>query len=407
MAQRIVGYSADKISRDADVLPATLLTQGAQLLTTRYDGRSLENAEAAERPGVIEALFCVRANLVDAVWVPDWHHMRGASTRAVVCVETWQAGGEIFVGTEHVTPDHLAALVGGELVEHTCAATALMHELSPRRTSRLGGSRDDLSMSASESSLARLAHKLHNEFRLPLQDVAEILNHAGLIPPQVPRLSTSRISTTLSDFQDELYSSTPEQASNVFGDLGRLLFAIGDDTDATRAAAAAYNAGLAEPRNMTGAVLPTWQGITAALEAARVLGCLDTVFVGETELFKNPLVREIAEVWLRESGVKLAWQTQGVEHDNGIPADMREVTAEGVRLFLKLRMHDRETITEYRRSDDFARSLAFADREAGESLRATARLMDAEAVPLRRNTSGASWSASAVRHLLEEKSGRR
>src|SRR5665647_623043 len=96
------GATTPTAQRERTVAQKWATANDGQILLSRRDGESLGSLDS--RNGLHQALFCLRANLANVLWLPRWGVLGDVATQELVCAHVWAGGGEMVVGEEAI--DH-------------------------------------------------------------------------------------------------------------------------------------------------------------------------------------------------------------------------------------------------------------------------------------------------------------
>jgi hypothetical protein len=412
MSPRVIDYrcaTAPHHARRRLTLPQCLAERDAVLLLTRIDGQALAGKPAAERPGLIDTLWLLRADLADAVWVQSWADLGDKVTQAVVFAQLRQARGNLVVADEYVTDEAAAARFGADLLGQAKAAAELRQQISPLVKGE--GSLDhpgDLGIWDTALEHARLAHRLKHTSRLDGKTIAEVLNRADYTATSRTGGFTGRmVSQLLADFDDELRVSGPDPIRLDMG-TGPMLMVVSDDEPTALEALARHFAetGHSELPQRTQVVSALPRQRAALLEVARRCDLVDTVFIGADAMADDPLVLAVAISWLRQTGAVVIGATDAVDSGGYWDSELGRAMKAGTALFFRLRLYDTATVIEHSQTLDHAVREAHRLKATGLSYRAIGRELDKLGIPLRRPTHGGQWSVSAVHELLKEEENR-
>ncbi|MFJ5220308.1 hypothetical protein ACIP98_37185 [Streptomyces sp. NPDC088354] len=382
----------------------------------RAEAVSLRSAGAGDRPALHEALFCVRADLVEAVKVPGWGHLGDHVTRALVSDEVSSAGKSLVVAGETVVPGRdmpVENRVVQEWVQETCAAR---RELMPRR---IAGLREDMVFGdgRSRNELVRLAHKLHVGFCLTLSDTAEALSDAGYYWQSSRgdhELSKQIIQRRVNDEELYLYADHPPlEVDGVQRRRGGRPDPLPDLDCMAVLGLDEQGAGMAKAQDLAAQCQHTWamyytvdtgrQHLRSLLEIVSAISLFRTVFVTDPKVFASSAERQVTYAWLQHFGVRVLEQGVLVSRVSDEPVHER-ILREGTKLYAALRVHDCYTVIEATRSLDYARKTAGQLRNEKRLLREIAHHLNREAQPTSKRVG--VWGVSAVKALLDGEAAR-
>lgn len=358
----------------------------------RIEASSRRCAGVADRPALHEALFCLRADLLDELHVPNLADLGDAVSHALVWAEV-EAAGKCLVSEDDVLA--VQTPLGDLALDLATTRTRLL----PRRPSN-----GDIAHGESEDELPRLAHKLHKGFRLPLEQTAAFLADAGY---------SWRKGNRTCELNKQLVQRLVDEAAFATRQLdvdgghvrrsGRLRPAFeGPDVMAVYSAEAGQEAQkraqeLARQHGHEWGVPFGPDTLGNLLESVVLLSSVRTLYVKDASAFANFIEQQVVFSWVEHFGVTVI--------ESGVPArygftdpDQERVLRDGTRLFAALRAHDRATVIESGRSLEYAQELALRLSSEGGSYRTIARSLELEAIPTRKGVG--AWGSSAVMELL-------
>jgi len=400
------GATTPTAQRERTVAQKWATANDGQILLSRRDGESLGSLDS--RNGLHQALFCLRANLANVLWLPRWGVLGDVATQELVCAHVWAGGGEVVVGEE--TIDHLGAVPEEQQGLRDMAQTSvrLLTQADPRQESHDEslGQDPDIGEWDNDWERARLAHKLRFDFRLTLAETARVLNAANYVTEDEREHSGSSVQRLLAKHAEDL-SVLPSAIVCAPG-RGALdaiaLVTFGPDAVAQLPSATKYNAALSRPFPHVFEV-PLWGDLDRDLPSL-VLGVKAMVFggvyVSNESVLGDFLQREAlyGQVWRYGGSVVVAGNP--VDPDASVDIRhrvLRELARASARLFAILRAHDADTIVGGERSVAAARELARLKRDVfGWSYEEIADLLNRECFITRKGTG--AWHAASVRELL-------
>ncbi len=153
----------------------------------RSDDETVRDVSVDRLLGLQQALFLLRAGVVDALYVHDRNDVAAADL-ATVAAEVKACGRSLIVAGQRISSPHELCLAPelGELAE---VGVRLRDTVTPRLNCRDRWHADedlDIGSMDIKSDAARLAHKLRVEFSLPLNQVASLLDAASYCFRGVP-----------------------------------------------------------------------------------------------------------------------------------------------------------------------------------------------------------------------------
>jgi len=401
------GATTPTAQRERTVAQKWATANDGQILLSRRDGESLGSLDS--RNGLHQALFCLRANLANVLWLPRWGVLGDVATQELVCAHVWAGGGEMVVGEEAI--DHFGAVPEEQQGLRDMAQTSvrLLTQADPRQESHDEslGQDPDIGEWDNDWERARLAHKLRFDFRLTLAETAQVLNRANYQPKAERKHSGSSVQRLLTEYREDLSvraSATVRTPSRTAALDGLALVTFGPDEVAQLPAATRYNAALSRPFPHV-EQLSGWGELDRDLPSL-VLGVKALVFgaiyVSNESVLGDVLQREAlyGQVWRYGGSIVVAGNP--VDPDASVDIRhrvLRELARASARLFAILRAHDADTIVGGERSVAAARELARLKRDVfGWSYEEIADLLNRECFITRKGTG--AWHAASVRELL-------
>ncbi|MCP3818409.1 hypothetical protein NLX86_09860 [Streptomyces sp. A3M-1-3] len=365
----------------------------------RFEADTLRRACADERPALHEALFSLRADLADVLYVPLRADFEDQVTRALVQAEVRAAKKQLVVdamATQQAQP----ALNDFATELATKRATLL-----PRRTED-----GDVGMpSWNENELARVAHMLHHGFGLSMPAAACVLTDAGYFRPG--RGFDDHLNRQFIHRLLHVWSLDPDGPRTVQGDdirrWGRsaslfelppamVVYGLDPATDHTqRAQQLAQEHGFVCGGSATAERgdrgLPQLLRLICDFHAVRALYVLDA------DLFADDVERQIVYALAERFGVKVLEDARPVRAGFNDPSE-DGVLRQGTRLFTALRWYDKATVLESHRTRDHARARALQLQDQLFNYREIAHRLNAEAVPS--STRDGGWGKGRIETLL-------
>jgi hypothetical protein len=410
MKRHIVTYSrgsalSASAQEEMDRAEAWAAQNEGQILLCRRDGQS--EGSLVARHGLHQALFCLRANLANVLWLPSWSVLGELGTRELVCAHVWAVGGEVVVGDRVI--DYFEAVPQEQqgLREMARTSVRLLTIADPRAEVRDPSSQRALDIGEWDDDWerARLAHKLRMDFRLTLSETAHVLNSANFSSQAQRGHSGASVQKLLAEYHGDLMVRTRSsvQTPAVSAALGGVaLVTFGEGAAALLPAATRYNASLSRPfPNVL--QLPQWGDLDRDLRVL-VLGFIAPVFgavyVSDVSVFGTLMHREALFGHIWRYGGSVVVSGNPVDPEAEIATDhrvVRELARASARLFAILRAHDADTIVD-EGPITVATLLARSKRELGWSYDEIADLLNRECFLTRRGTG--AWHSASVRELL-------
>jgi hypothetical protein len=386
----------------------------AGVLLWRRDGASLQQAPADQRHRLHQALFCVRAEFADGLWLASWDHLGDLTTRELVCAEIWANGGQVVVDGQVIDPEGAVPPEQQLLRDLATAGTRLREAAFPREA---GSDDPDIGSWDSDWERTRLAYKLREDFQLTYQEIADFLNTAEYASARGRSFTPSNIQNLLTHHTQDLRPrGSDARLPGSAGVHGSILATYGPDAENLKSAADAYNATLSK-RYKDVLAIPEHPavigdgaegtGLDPTVRRLRTLVLLTAaefvggVYVSSADAFGSPIVRELIYAQLWQAGASVIVDGILVDPENRgdpVTAVLRPAARSGTRLHRALRAHDRNTIIDEGTTLRAAQVLAQTLRAQGRTLEWIARRLNDEAIPTRKRVG--RWSASAVSQVL-------
>ena len=409
MKRRIVTYSSGSATsasahQETERAEAWTAQNEGQVLLARRDGESANTLSA--RHGLHQALFCLRANLANVLWLPGWEVLGDVATQELVCAHVWAVGGEIVVHGQVI--DYFGVVPEAQQVLRDMARTSvrLLTTAAPRREVPDESTQDlDIGEWDNDWDRARLAHKLRMDFGLTFAETAHVLNAANYSAHSQRGHSGASVQALLATHHEALHVLTRASAgipSHSAALEGVALVTFGQSAAAQLPAATRYNATLSRPFPHVLA-LPQWGELDRDLRVL-VLGFIAPVFgavyVSDESVLGGLLSREAlyGHIWRYGGSVVVAGDP--MDPDAPIAAShrvVRELARSSARLFAILRAHDADTIVD-EGPIKVATTMARSKRVLGWSYDEIADLLNRECFITRRGTG--AWHSASVRELL-------
>lgn len=409
MKRNIVTYSRSSATsasarQELECAEAWAGQNEGQILLSRRDGESANGL--SDRHGLHQALFCLRANLANVLWLSGWEVLGEVATQELVCAHVWAVGGEIVVDDQVVDYFEVVPAAQQALSDMARTSVRLLTTAAPRSEKRDESSQQiDIGEWDSNWERARLAHKLRMDFGLTLAETAHVLNAASYPAHSQHGHSGASVQRLLAENHEGLHvlarasASTPARSAALGGVA---LVTFGEDAAAQLPAARRYNATLSRPFPHV-LELPRWGDLDRDLRVL-VLGFIAPVFgavyVDDESVLGGVLQREAlyGHIWRYGGSVVVAGHP--LDPDAPIGAShrvARDLARSSARLFAILRAHDSDTIVD-EGPVRAATTMALSKRVLGWSYDEIADLLNRECFITRRGTG--AWHSASVRELL-------
>ncbi len=385
----------------------------------RSDDETVRDVSVDRLLGLQQALFLLRAGVVDALYVHDRNDVAAADL-ATVAAEVKACGRSLIVAGQRISSPHELCLAPelGELAE---VGVRLRDTVTPRLNCRDRWHADedlDIGSMDIKSDAARLAHKLRVEFSLPLNQVASLLDAASYCFRGVPLSWRKQTVDRLLRGAGEYISEEP--LDDAWG-VGRSADLFGDSRLRFIYAQHGWNGPsegchvLLDSPQLSGQLAGA-PGLDAADRPALVravglvrAGIVHTLVIPDSRVCGSVAIRELllAEAWA--AGVRTDVDGSGLG-----PADpcqpgveqVRSAAGVAVRLHRALRVHDRATIHVLWKERVETALMEAADRHPHRRLstRELADVLNRKVIPTR--SGRGAWSHSQVRECRRpEQSG--
>ncbi len=419
--RRIVGYYLGALRRLEDErcrVESPRWRQGGEpVLLWQRDAEDAAAAPLHLRRGLQQALFCLRTEIADDLWLPRPSDLPSEAQREIVLAEVRAAGARLILGDQLVTDEGLSVELA-PVRQMARTATALRDTLFPRRRADHPEDPSPIGLMDGAYECARLAHKLYLDLRLTQEQIAEVLDHDEWATfGQGRRFTNATVNQLLTRYVGDLRDDTPRRTS-------------ARDWLSTKARDAVYRRGSkAAPAEATadetrtapdpveleedGSLIGVGEGngrplherpqLLTLLEMART-GYVRAVHLSSGSEFGGVSDREVAlaHLWHR-LGVPVLVEGTPLSPDNdrdAVTALLRPLAESAVRLSLALVDHDYGPLADSRRDEAFMKRRILELRRQGLSYDAVATRLEREAVPTRKRSG--RWHAAAVRELERE-----
>lgn len=379
----------------------------------RWEGRSRSGAPLHERPRLLEALFLLRADLADTLWLPNWSVLGNDPWRAALLTALIeQAGAELVVDGEPIDTQRWSSQL-----RIARGWVAVVAALDPRITQRDWLREPDIGVFQGRSEAGRLAWKLHTDLRLSDCEVARIIEAAGYDRDGGGVYSASGLNRLRNEFDDKWSRELAEATEPCSLELGRPCVATfgADSTDLVDGATTFFACldgvpadrvvGFAVPepdasskdRAARPALAVRLEILAAALRAVKM------VFVSDPgALWSDEAERSLVAAYLTQYQAQLVVGDVVTTPEPAALVGQDDAARSLLATYAALRAHDGGSVIDRRSSLAHARAFARQIHEQGEAslLREIAHQLNEEAIPTRRGTG--KWSPSAVRKLLKD-----
>lgn len=381
----------------------------SSVLVWRREGRSTLGKGIESRTRLHQALFCVRANFADDLWMSGWPDSWDAWDEAFLQAVLGLRQGRLIINGDRRRPEP------GDAIAATARSwIELLEEIDPRQeTPAAHGEAPDIGAYHGVDEAARLARKLRDDFELGEAEIAEWLRAYDYTSEQGTPYSSGGVHDLLRRYRpadiDVARTRMPSTDPAHSGPSKILNVTFGPMAQAILPAASAWHQDRSGPADhiiaMPSVGERTWEDGSATRMLITAAPLVDTVHLAaETDLAEDITRRMFLLALLKNRGVQVlinGTPLQGLDHPdvNARTAYLRAQAA--VRLHTMLRAHDRGVVIDPTLGEEAARRLAQDIRkEASErSWRRAADRLNEEGIPT--VSRKGQWWPSSVRELLQ------
>lgn len=402
------GYEASKQERD---LKSWADAHRSSILVWRREGRSTLTKPIELRTRLHQALFCIRANFADDLWMPSWPSTWGAWDEALICAVLAPYGGRLTVDGSQRRPE-----TTDPYVRDARTWMSLLERLDPRKMDSDGPDDPaDIGAHLGAQEAARLAIKLKDDFGLTDSEIAAWLEEhdyesrhgtpytAGGLHHLLtgPPISVDIERTSLHDPSPRHSGIAPRLAVATFGIDADRLVDRAQQWDSRQPHPTGVVAPVPGESSDPGADLGDRADLVTLLALSPVLSA---VYLGSGKsLATRPQDRAFLFALLEHHGVTVIVDdepTTGACRSEDSVLDYGRARS-AIQLHQQLRAHDVGTVDDPDLSLTKAYELAqsLRDQQLRRTLELIAGHLNEEGIPTRRGTG--QWWAASVRGLLE------
>lgn len=364
---------------------------------------------AHERPALTQALFLLRADLADVLWLVPGPEVLGSTdqrsrqTAALILAEAWAAGAQVVWGKDAsgLEPDPVAQQVAEQCL-------LLADRFDPRQDQHDETGPADMGNYLDEKETERLAYKLRTDLYLSNEEISDLLNTSGFYSPRRRPLTPQAVSRLAA--RDSAEPSTParyESELHLVVTAGPADVALVEQARGDAARGGVPLTDVLPLRSLTPREDHTSRLVT--LLAMARLGWVEAVYATDwSDLGSTPAEQEALAAHLEALETPLLVAGTRVDDLSADPGRLhiRGLARQSVRLRNLLRQHDRTLVPDTNLSLQVARRLAQVLLAEGLSLAEVARRLNDGGYPTRRHGpgrhgSGLAWSKSAVKELID------
>lgn len=395
-------------------LHAWATDHNCELLVWRREGRSALTRPIEFRTRLHQALFCIRADFADDLWIHEWPREWGPWDEALIGAVVGSHGGRLLVegSVRRLDPSDPNVRHAGEWMK-------LLNELDPRKVTREGPEDlADIGAYLGTEEATRLAFKLRDDFGLTESKIAVWLEKYDYESPSgtpytaggvhhllngsvVSALDVERAS--IHDAREKSRSPLPKVVVATFGPEAEGLVARAEEWNLRQA----DPAGLVVAVTDGGLISDPATAMSSREDLKRLLSILPVVAAvhlsSEEALATDPADRMFLVALLEYHGIQVVVDGDLLPSTRQRDAEAAEYRQAKSALLLhqQLRAHDKGTVQDPDLSLEaaFARAMKKRDQDFNRTLDRIARELNEEGIPTRRGTG--QWWAASVKALLE------
>lgn len=365
---------------------------GAEALLWLSDDGTRPQLRCDQMMGLQQALFLLRANFLDVLYVHRCSDMH-PDDRALVAAEVLACGKRLIVAGELVTsPAQLDDRP--EMVELATAGAKLRAQAAGRSVENGGPPEDDewldIGVIDSAADAARLAHKLRTELRTPPELIARLLDEASYECGR-KQWSGAAVKRLLADAPHHVTVVSRDEA---WGASRPVLAGMKVDVAYVPAG---WDQSVPDvfqvlKQDTAGAKLPTTTYLVTLLR----MGVIARLVIPDSAVLNDEVNAALllGEARAAGAGVSVADTLLGVANVSDSVAGSAVVAA---RLHRALRFHDTSTVTTDLEALAATELMSWEESVGKETDRRRAQYLARLAIPTRKGTG--TWSASAARRF--------
>lgn len=382
----------------------------AAVLVWCREGRTALTKRIEERTRLHHALFCVRADFADDLWLTDWPHGWDGWDEALIHTVLARRGGRLVVNGDHLVPDP-----SDPAFARAQAWMGLLERLDPRTEEPTEWERPDLGAYTGVEEAARLVRKLRDDLGLNEAEIATWLRDYEYTSSRGDSFSAGGVHDLLTryrpaDIDVEQTQMTAEPGTPRPGSKF-LAATFGPAAEDLIEGAIAWNAARPDPAKLVFPIAPDHatdrpamqqRGLVMLLTAAPLLTSVH--LAAEADLAADREDRMFILALLGERGVLVLVDGVPVQGLENRDRASREAYLEGrstVRLHAILRAHDRGTVTDPSLSQTAAYTLVrdLRDQAIRRSWQQAAHLLNEEGIPT--SSGQGQWWPSSAREMFQ------